>query len=250
MKKQKNKLFKYDVINRLVELLRYIVSVIAMPDKCETHHTGSTRSVLNVLNKVIVFASLMLLGAFLFGCQQQTGSTTVSENNVRNYVVEDLAAKFPDADIREIVEMTPSDGSWYVKARVTYNFTTPCPVRMNVYYDYPKKGFIESPPEYITKGCSVCREGTCVIGTPEEAIIASHTMKGTDAVRSYLSAHSDAKPEVKLYSEYVDADTAEKYTNVWIVKWYSEKTNYAEFVIVSNNGEILKVWQAIKTETV
>lgn len=197
-----------------------------------------------------LFVSLILLGVFMFGCPQQPVTKTVTEAEARAFVDDDLAAKFSNADVREIIEMSQSDGSWYVKARVTYNFTTPCPVRMHVYYDYPKKGFIESPPEYITKDCVVCKEGTCVIGTPEEAIIASHTMAGSAAVNSYVIAHSDAKPEAKLYAEYVDADTGEKHRNVWIVKWFSQKTNYATFVLLSDKGEILKVWQSVKTETV
>lgn len=202
------------------------------------------------METAVLFISLILFGVFMFGCPQQPALKTVTETEAHTFVIDDLGAKFPDADVREIIEMSQSDGSWYVKARVTHNFTTPCPVRMHVYYDYPRKGFIESPPEYITKGCRVCIEGPCVIGTPEEAIIASHTMAGSDSVQSYILAHSDAKPEVKLYSEYIDAETGTKYRNVWIVKWFSQKTNYATFVLLSETGQVLKAWQSVKTETV
>jgi hypothetical protein len=189
-------------------------------------------------------------GILMFGCSQQTSDKNVTLAGARSFVEDDLRAKYPDAEVREIIDMTQTEGSWYVKARVTYNFSTACPVRIHVYYDYPKKGFIESPPEYITKDCRVCTAGQCIIATPEEAIIASHTMASSELAQAYIIAHSDAKPDAKFYAEYVDPETSTKYKNVWIVKWFSSKTNYATFVLISNSGEIIKLWQSVKTETV
>ncbi|MEM2974571.1 MAG: hypothetical protein QW112_03035 [Candidatus Micrarchaeia archaeon] len=117
---------------------------------------------------------------------------------------------------------------------------------MHLYYDYPKKGFIISPPEYITKDCKVCQADTCVIGTSEEAIIASHTLPGTEDVHTYIVYHKDAKPDVKFYEEYSSEGT--KYRNIWIVRWFSQSTNYGVYAMISNEGEIIKIWEVAKSE--
>jgi hypothetical protein len=180
------------------------------------------------------------------GCTKVSPSGNVTEQDAISFVLDDLKVKYPDAEIREVAEISKSDDSWYVKARVTYNYSTPCPVRMHLYYDYPKKGFIISPSEYVTKECKVCQTGTCIIGTPEEAIIASHTLNGTETVANYIFYHSDAKPDAKFYAEYISNGVKNK--NVWIVKWFSQTTNYGIFAMVSNEGQVLKTWEVAKTE--
>lgn len=121
---------------------------------------------------------------------------------------------------------------------------------MNIYYDYPRKGFTISPPEYIIKDCEVCKEGTCIIGTPEEAIIASHQLEGSNLVNLYLDVHTNAKPEVKLYTEYYHEPANKTFNDVWLVKWFSDDVNYGVFSLVSLNGKIEKSWQVIKTEEI
>jgi len=196
-----------------------------------------------LVSALAVFVSLSML---LSGCIKTSTSKNVTEQDAIAFVLDDLKAKYLDSEVIDIVEISPSDGSWYIKAKVTYNYSTPCPVRMHLYYDYPKKGFIISSPEYVTKDCKVCQTGSCVIGTPEEAIIASHTLNSTETVASYLSYHKDAIPDAKFYGEYISDGVKNK--NVWVVKWFSPSTNYGVYVMVSNEGQILKVWEVAKAE--
>jgi hypothetical protein len=211
---------------------------------------------MNLKRNIIISGYLfgLLVFAFLlFGCVQSEKKKVFSESEVSAFVMEDLNSKYPNADVKEILEMKSSDSneSWEIKARVTFNYTSPCPVRMNVYYDYPRKGFVEKPPEYITRTCEVCQGvTTCILGTPEEAIIASHTLSGSDPVKSYLGSYSDAKASAKFYSDYIDPVEKKIYKDVWIVKWTSEKTNYGLIVLISNDAKILGIIQATKQETI
>ena len=192
----------------------------------------------------LIFGLFAVLSVFMSGCLKPSSSNNVTEQDAVSFVLDDLKAKYQDAEVREVVEKSLIDGSWTIKAKVTYNYSTPCPVRMHLYYDYPKKGFIISPAEYVTKGCKVCQSGTCVIGTPEEAIIASHTLNGTGIAASYLVYNNNAIPDAKLYTEYSSDGT--KYKNVWLVRWSSATANYDVLVLVSDVGEIIKVWEAGK----
>jgi len=195
---------------------------------------------------------LLVMGLLLFGCVQPQVSGNVTEKDAKAFVNDDLRSKYPDAEIKEITETTLSEGSYQIKARITYNYSTPCPVRLNAYYDYPKKGFVASPPEYVTRDCTVCKDfakASCILGTPEEAIIASHTVAVNDAVKGYLVAHPDAKPDAKFYTEYIDKGT--KYRDVWVVRWLSPTTNFGIFVIISQRGpEALTSWEVARSEMV
>lgn len=208
---------------------------------------------MNNAKQKILFASLVIISLFMFGCLQSNTTKRFSEDEVRKFVIDDLNSKYPDADVKEILEMKSTDmnESWQIKTRVTFNYSSPCPVRMHVYYDYPRRGFIETPPEYITKSCEVCQGvSKCLLGTPEEAIIASHTLYGSEPVTRFINSYPNAVVTAKFYSEYLDPIEKKPYQNVWIVKWTSESTNYGLIVLISNDAKILGIIQATKQETI
>ena len=153
----------------------------------------------------------------------------LTQADAQKYFLEDLTSKYPNADVREITEILPltaQDGSPYfqLKARVTNGLLSPCPERINVYYDYPPKNFVSQPPEYITKGCQVCLNvNICTIAFPEEAIIASHTYNGTGAVQQFIGANSDATPAVSFDNTSSD----------WTVTWSSAANPVFYTVVVS-----------------
>ncbi|MFH8119589.1 MAG: hypothetical protein QXS37_02185 [Candidatus Aenigmatarchaeota archaeon] len=174
----------------------------------------------------------------------------LTKEKVTEYILRDLKEKYPDAEIIDVIEISPSDGSFYVKAKVVYNYSSKCPIRFHVYYDYPRKGFVSSAPYYVTTAkCKVCEEGTCVISSPEEAIIASHTLKGSESISSYLRSNPNAKPEAKYYKEFIDKE-GEKHEDVWIVKWFSKDTNYGMIALISMKGEIIKTWVIVQEEKI
>lgn len=190
--------------------------------------------------------ALLFVALFFFGCPVVERQKIISEVEARAHVEQDLRTKFPNAEVREIISATTDGESWQIKARVTYNFSSPCPVRLHVFYDYPRKGFIISPPEYITHECRVCVGEPCIIAVPEEAIIASHTLAGTSDVKNYITNYANAKPTARFYSAYFDPATNTTLRDVWIVSWYSPATNYAVIAAVSYGGVIEKTWKVVK----
>jgi len=159
----------------------------------------------------------------------------LTQEDAKKFFLEDLKTKYPDADIREvieIIEMKTKEGENYyqLKARVTYGFYTPCPERLDIQYEYPPKNFVAQPPAYITKGCEICKnQENCIIAFPEEAIIASHKFDGGEKVREFIKENQDAKPMARFESEY------KNYTDIWLVKWSSQ--NKSILAIVSKTGK-------------
>ncbi len=183
------------------------------------------RELLLIIGLILVIAVLIKLVEFF--------QVNVVESDASKFVLEDLRSKYPAADI-EVMTITPlsnANGAKYfeVKARVTEGASTPCPERSHIFYNYPEQNFVPQLPEIITSDCAVCTEAICTIAFPEEAIIASHTLAGTDKARSYLRIYQDALPTV-----------TEK-TDSWLVKWDSAAaTNYLT-VSIHRNGTILGV---------
>ncbi len=177
----------------------------------------------------ITLLLVFIVVALILGMKFATGS--FEESDAKKFVLEDLKTRFPGADRIEIVgvEQKANDkGSayYFIKASVSDGLTTPCPARTHYYYNYPEQNFVPAPPEYVVKGCRVCTSQPCMIAFPEEAIIASHTLMGAEAVHSYVTASQGAVPEVN------------KTGNDWRVLWTSS-LNYSYEVAVSGTGTIL-----------
>ena len=182
---------------------------------------------------------LILVVIALFGFVNFYGKKNVAEADAKKFIEEDLANKYPGADIETISvneKFNEKNEKYFeIKAKVTENLESACPARIHIYYNYPEQNFVPQAPEYITKGCEVCRERPCVIAFPEEAIIASHTLAGTAAVSEYLQTYSDAAPSF------------EKFSNFWNVTWDSGSAGYYYKVGVSTNGNVLSVAKISKT---
>lgn len=150
-----------------------------------------------------------------------------------NVVLEDLQSRYPEGDvsIMTIKQKQNNLGQQYfeVKAKVTLDYDTPCPERIHIYYNYPEQNFVSQPNEYITAGCQVCTEGICTLAFPEEAIIASHTFKGTEEIHDYVEEYPSAH-----------ADTSES-NDSWIVRWNSALASFSYSVEISKNGKVLAI---------
>jgi len=179
--------------------------------------------VLIVLLAIVAFAAIYMVFS--------KPSYPMTQEDAKKFFLEDLNGKYPNADVREVMEIAPataSDGSPYfeLQARVTSGLATPCPERMHIFYDYPPKNFVAQPPEYITRGCRVCiGVSQCIIAFPEEAIIASHTYNGTEDVAAFVKTNSDAKPAVSFLESY------DGQQGVWKVAW-SSSTNPSSYEVL------------------
>lgn len=184
---------------------------------------------------VLLVAVALVAAALIF----TKPSYPLTQEDAKKFFLEDLQGKYPDAEIREVSEITQlaaADGTPYyqLRARVTKGFSTPCPERLEVYYDYPPKNFVAQPPEYITRGCKVCLNvEKCVLAYPEEAIIASHTYSGAEAVADFVKRNADAKPSVSFEETY------NGHFGVWLVKWSSAASGAAYTVVLSKNANVV-----------
>lgn len=186
------------------------------------------------IRRELVVVAVILLIAVGVKLLEIFQSSTPEVSDASKFVLEDLRATYPGADI-SIMSITPKynqqEKSYLeVKARVTQKPLSPCPERLHIYYNYPVQNFVPQPPEVITgTNCQVCMEGACTIAFPEEAVIASHTLWGTKEVQDYLHANIDATP---LVTQKGDS---------WLVRWDSEKAGYSYLVEIHRNSTILSV---------
>lgn len=182
----------------------------------------SKKDILLLIALILVVVSAVKIAEFF--------KTNIVEGDATRFVVEDLHSKYPGADIEviSVQRMTNEEGSQYfeIKAKVTKNQNTPCPERMHIFYNYPVQNFVPRQPEIITANCEVCTDPNCILVFPEEAIIASHSFNGTEAVDAYLKAHPDTKAAV---SESRDG---------WSVTWDSEGADYYYVVEILKNNKV------------
>ncbi len=174
----------------------------------------------------LLILSLILIFSISF---YETGTL---QENAKKYVMEDARIKYPAADIIEIIDMEKSFNEEEVEyykmtVRISEDLESPCPTRIHLYYNYPEQNFVTDPPEKITKRCITCEGKGCVIAFEEEAIIASHTNKGSESIAEFLKEEPSAMPIVV------------KTEDGWMVSWIGEEKEYDVYVNI--NGEISKV---------
>jgi hypothetical protein len=184
---------------------------------------------------LLVIAIIFLIGVIDFV------KKNVEQADAKKFVLEELNRLYPDADaeIISMAEKTSPAGSKYfeIKSRVTRDAATPCPRRIHIYFNYPEQNFVPQPPEYVTQNCQVCVDKTnCVIGFQEEAIIASHTLVGTEEVATFIKDNNAAYPAV--------TDNGDS----WLVEWNSPFSTYYYNVKISKNTSLLEVQKLLKKE--
>ena len=158
---------------------------------------------------------------------------TVEQADARNFIKEDLLSKYPGSDVEiiEAKEKQNDKGEKYfeIKSKVTQDPNSACPQRKHIYYNYPEQNFVPQPEEKITQNCNVCLVKPCILAFPEEAIIASHTFKGTEEVAKYLLVYPTAAPTV---SEEGDS---------WVVVWNSPLAGEVYEIKLTKSGTVISV---------
>jgi hypothetical protein len=173
---------------------------------------------------LVVIIALLIISTTFF-------KHDLKESTAREFVMKDLQAKYPNAEVEVLSVATVDNGAtgkyYEIKAKATEDAQSKCPIRTHIYYNYPTQNFVPQAPEYLTKGCKVCTKGACIIAFPEEAIIASHTLAGSEGVNRFLEFNPSAMPIVKENEDR------------WIVVWGSAYSNTQYIVEVSKDGKIL-----------
>ncbi len=186
-------------------------------------------SAIGIIAGIIIFFAVMSL-LFLInprGVQTTETSFKVTEQQA---ILDDARAKYPNADIVDIINVTEigSGASKYfqVKVRVTEGYNSTCPKRYHLEYFYPNQRFEPSEPELVTNDCSFCSNGNCLIAFEEEAIIASANAPGTRGVKSFI-ANNNATPLVMVEG------------NEWNVLWRAENSSVK--ISILGNGYVENV---------
>jgi hypothetical protein len=188
--------------------------------------------IIGVLILVLILGAAFLIGAIDFY------KKNIEQGDARKFVMDELKSKYPlaDSEIVSVEEKTSEKGKYYeIKAKVTQEAAGPCPERMHIYFNYPMQNFVSQPPEYITKDCKIlCQASPCPILFKEEAIIASHTLPGTEGVNDYIATYKAAFPVV---DERKDS---------WMVKWDSPLSASYYEIEISKNSTIISQAQKKK----
>ncbi len=172
-------------------------------------------------------------------------SAPITEKDAETSVLEDLEAKYgedAELEIISIAENQPVEegkGKYFtIKARVTLSPSSKCPERIHLYYNYPEQGFVTQPPDYITKNCEICvDQPMCYLIFNEEAIIASHTINGTENVKQYLNQYPNAKSTISAPTNGQDN---------WIVTWDSDTSEFYYVVELTRNAQLIDVISEFK----
>lgn len=184
-----------------------------------------------IRREIVLIVLLLAVIALLVKLAEFVSGMNVEEADASKFVMEDLRTKYPTAEIA-IMAMVPKQddrGGRYleVQAKVTKNPESSCPERSHIFYNYPVQNFVPKPPEVITANCAVCTYGICTIAFSEEAVIASHTLRGTEAVHAYIMQNRDAVPSVTEKSDS------------WVVRWDSASSATHYVVEIHRNGTVL-----------
>ncbi|MFA5382017.1 MAG: hypothetical protein WC356_02545 [Candidatus Micrarchaeia archaeon] len=187
---------------------------------------------------LIIIISIMLLFFYEW-------APPANETDARTSVLEDLkshygeTAEFEILSINENIQNEGEKGKYFtIKARVTINPETACPERIHLYYNYPEQGFVTQPPDYITKNCEICLgQPICQLIFNEEAVIASHTIEGTEKIKQYITQYPNAKPKVNPPTNGQEN---------WIVLWSSENADFYYIVEISRNAELINISTSFK----
>lgn len=189
---------------------------------------------MNVRKELTLAVALIFIAITLYFVIDFLRSSS-EKTNVEEFIIEDLKTKHPNAEIFEIISMEikfndEEEQYYFVKARVTEGISTPCPIRIHYYYNYPEQNFVTQPPEYITTSeCKVCKVLPCTLVFEEEAIIASHTADGTEEIHEFISENKNVYPVV-----------IEEYKS-WRVFWYDSKGLDGYEVLLSVHGEVEEI---------
>ena len=145
----------------------------------------------------------------------------IEKASVKDSVLLDAATRFPNADKVDIINVIRRNSSKVLVVRVTYDYNSTCPKRYHVYYTYPEGKFLPEHPVKASIGCDECKRGACKLTYEEDAIIASTSLPGTEAVRAFVERN---KPSVKVERKGLD----------WEVIWYNDEKAYDVYIPEEN----------------
>lgn len=174
---------------------------------------------------------LLFVFFFLFGC------VTPPEKDVQNIehdktIIEDAKSKHPSADIIEIESVDIMNGINVTSVRVSYYTDSICPERYRLRYRFPDFGYETGVPIEVVKNCEYKYTPDSVITYEEQAIVAAHTLQGTEEVKEFIGNGNGITVETNFYSS----------TGVWEVLFHNTISDETMRVTIqSKNPKIIVI---------
>ncbi|MGC8568328.1 MAG: hypothetical protein ACP5LP_03975 [Candidatus Micrarchaeia archaeon] len=164
----------------------------------------------------------------------------VTEQQAINLVLSDMENSSPNAQIT-ITNVSPSQypGSWHIIMSVVYNATSPCPDFYSYSFDYPKFGFVYRIEDNYTSSCVVhglSNNSNYIIAASPVAITRVYSFPSAQSyIEKFGYSNITANAEFLTNASIM----GKNYTNVWVVKYSSPKSNYSEVFYISQIGGTL-----------
>jgi hypothetical protein len=174
---------------------------------------------------------ILFLFIFLFGCIT-TPEREYEEIDYEKTIIEDATNKHPNADIVEIESVDVMDGLTTTNVRVSYYVDTICPERYRLRYKYPEFGYETGIPIEIVKNCEYKYTPDSVITYKEQAIVAAHSLKGTEDVKDFIGNGEYIFVETTFHSD----------VGVWEVLFNDEYTlDKMRVTLRAKNPQVLTI---------
>lgn len=175
--------------------------------------------------------AILFVFFFLFGCLT-TPEEDVEQIELDKTVLEDARSKHPSADIIEIESVDLMNGINITNVRVSYYVNSICPERYRLRYKYPEFGYETGVIIEIVKDCKYTYTPDSIITFEEQAIVAAHTLSGTDEVKEFIGKGENIKVETHYDST----------SGIWEVTFKNkESLNEMKVTLQSKNPQILSI---------
>lgn len=180
------------------------------------------------MNKALMLLVVSTVLVALFaGCINKPEE--IDQLSFEQAIIKDAQAKYPTADIIEIESREQVGDTNITCVRVTFNYTSVCPIRMRLKYKYPDYGYETGVTSYIVRDCTYKCQGNCIITGDEEAIIAAHTLAGSEDVKRFIGDGTDITAKAK------------KVGDDWVVQFTNAKGQTVSVTVRARDPAILSV---------
>lgn len=188
---------------------------------------------------IAIVIVVVIVLAIYYGLQTTLPQNTQAQAYawVKNW----LNTTYPTANAAIInVTRSPLNANWWrVYASIVANATSPCPSYFIYYFDYPGYSFVNTTQNIYTLNCTIYgfpSSTPYLFSSPWTAITRSY-MLGIPLIKNYVDSYGFKN--VAVHASFFNKINAQgtNYTNVWLVKYSSNRTNGAVCVLLTQvNG--------------
>ncbi|MGD0729180.1 MAG: hypothetical protein ABR981_03840 [Candidatus Micrarchaeaceae archaeon] len=196
---------------------------------------------------VIVVILIVIFTAAFILFQHTAKQTQLTATQAEQYVINDLKASNPNANITIINVSNSSlkNGSYNIILSIVYNGTRPCPTLSIVGYDYPATGLVPSVDNLYTSKCVIyglSNAPSFVISSKYIAIAESYD-KNLSQISDYVNTfgYYNTNVHATYYALLNNTQThlTQSLYNVWLVQYKATNANYSVYAVIDSSGAIV-----------